>query len=99
MLSKTKQFLRRGCNKVGQVQVFLDGLLGGNSWGRTVGGRQVNRKSAGSEACEQETDGGESNCREDCAELDFCLCAASWKTYVVEGGILHLIGEDCVRER
>ena len=21
------------------------------------------------------TDGGESNCREDCAELDFCICA------------------------
>ena len=61
---------RQGCKKVGRVQVFLDGLLEGNSWGRTTGGRQVNRKGAGSEASEQETDGGEGNCREDCAELE-----------------------------
>ena len=30
-------------------------------------------------ACERETDGGEGDCREDFAELDFCiLCAAGW---------------------
>ena len=90
---------RRGCKKVGRVQVFLDVLFEGNSWGRTAGDRQVDRKGAGSEACERETDGGEGNCREDCAELDFCICAASWKTYAGEGRILHLIGEDCVRDR
>ena len=44
-------------------------------------------------------DGGEGNCREDCAELDFCICAAGWKPYAGEGIILHLIGEDCVRDR
>ena len=26
------------------------------------------------EVCERETDGGEGNCRADCAELDFCIC-------------------------
>ena len=71
---------RRGCKKVGRVQVFLDGLLEGNSWGGTAGGRPVDRKGAGSEACERETVGGKGNCREDWAELDFCICAASWKT-------------------
>ena len=35
---------RRGCKKVGRVQVFLDGPLGGNSRGRTAGGRQVREK-------------------------------------------------------
>ena len=60
---------RRGCKKVGRVQVFLDRLFEGNLWGRTAGGRQVDIKGAGSEACERETDGGEGNCREDCAEL------------------------------
>ena len=35
---------RRGCKKVGQVHVFLDGLLEKNSWGRAIGGGQVDRK-------------------------------------------------------
>ena len=100
LLSSGDWMERRGCKKVGRVQVFLDGLFEGNSWGRTAGGRQVDRKGAGSEACERETDGGEGDCREDCAaELDFCIYAASWKTYVGEGRILHLIGKDCVRDR
>ena len=63
LLSSGDWMERRGCKKVGRVQVFLDGLLEGNSWGRTAGGRQVDRKGAGSEACERETDGGEGNCR------------------------------------
>ena len=56
------------------MQTFLDGLLKGNSWGRTTGGR----KGAISVACERETGGGEGNCKEDCAELDFSICAAGW---------------------
>ena len=43
---------RQGCKKVGRVQVFLDGLGKGNSWGRIAGGRQVDREGARSEACE-----------------------------------------------
>ena len=43
-----------------------------------AGGRKVDRKGAGSEAYERETNGGEGNCREDCAELDFCICATGW---------------------
>ena len=26
----------------------------------------------------RETDSGEGNCGEDCAELDFCICATGW---------------------
>ena len=40
----------------------------------------------------------ESNCMVDCAELDFCICTTSWKTYARER-ILCLIGEDCVGDR
>ena len=39
------------------------------------------------------------NCMEDCAELDFCICATSWKTYAGERRILHLFGEDCVGDK
>ena len=62
-----------GARKLGEYKLFW--MLKGNSWGRTAGGRKVDRKGAGSEACERETDGGEGNCREDCAELDLCICA------------------------
>ena len=93
LLSSADLIEMRGCKKVGRIQVFLDGLLEGNSKGRTAGGRKVDRKGAGSKACERETNGGDGNCRDDCAELDF------WKTFAGEGRILHLIGEDCVRDR
>ena len=49
----------------GQVQVFLDGLFERNAWDTTAGGKHVDRKGAGSEACERETDSGEGYCRGD----------------------------------
>ena len=53
----------------------------------------MDRDGAESEECERETDGGEGKCREDYAELDFCICATSWKTYAGERRILRVIGK------
>ena len=41
-----------GARKMASIQVFLDGLCEGNSWGRIAGGRQMDREGAGSEACD-----------------------------------------------
>ena len=84
---------RRGCRRVGRVQVFLDGLLEGNSWGGTAGGGRVYGGVAGGETCERETDGGEGGCRGDCAELDFCICAAGWKTCAEREEFFALLGK------
>ena len=74
---------RRGCKKDGRVQVFLDGLCEGNSWGRIAGGRQMDREGARGEACEQKTDGGEGNCRRTVLNLISAYApqaGTSWKT-------------------
>ena len=85
-----------GAEKMGEYKFFWMGCAKGiHGVGLLVAEGWIEKEVK----CVSETDGGEGNYREDYAELDFCICATSWKTYAGERRMLHLIREDGVGDR